>query len=660
MEKPAAEEQTMANLSRHRGLPPHLALVLQLVAAAAIAGCASTRGTPAEPAFAVPGGGLDAGLRKAEATLEAERQRLHIPGLAFVVVRGDAEVLVKGLGERDVERHLPVTADTVFPIGSCTKAFTALAAAIAQDRGLLTLDDSPHLFLPDFHMADPEANALVTLRDMLAHRTGLRAYADLAAEPAVLTREEYLRAAVSARPAARLRERFQYSNAMYTAAGEIVASVYHASWEEAVTHSILEPAGMSSTVTSLDAAAGLPDHAKGYEWGEGAAAWTEAAPPASLRAMAPAGAIASSARDMARWLRMLLDRGMVDGTRVVSEGGLTEVTTPHIRVNDSFSYALGWATYAWNGHPVVEHNGGSTGLSAVMSFMPEHNLGFVILANTSPTSLTAIGSAGRLLWPLLTGEPERSAPGPGPQEEAAAAPAAAPGPGATVLPAASQLLARMVTAAGGERNLRRHTSLEARYAKRYENHGVESDLVVRAQAPDRREESEAWRAAGRAIATLRWWCDGARGAQETSFGQDQTWAAEELEQARRAAVFQPLLELQRLYPALAVTGTATVGDEEAYLLEASDRGRTREVLTVSARTGLVLRRQTDQETTTWSDFRMVDGEAVPHRATIEDSLGETTLELRSIRFNVPIPAVAFAPGPLQLEGPGSGVAVPSR
>ncbi|HEV8659040.1 MAG TPA: serine hydrolase domain-containing protein, partial [Thermoanaerobaculia bacterium] len=129
--------------------------------------------------------------------LEAQRQEQHLPGLAFAIVKDDHVIYSRVLGRRDVEHNLPVTADTLFPIGSCTKAFTSMAIALARDQGLLSLDDHPRKFLPYFRMADPVADAEVTVRDMLSHRTGLKAYADLAAEPGVLNREEYVRAATS-------------------------------------------------------------------------------------------------------------------------------------------------------------------------------------------------------------------------------------------------------------------------------------------------------------------------------------------------------------------------------------------------------------------------------------------------------------------------------
>ncbi len=197
---------------------------------------------PARWAAAAPAAQRDAAERIAE-ILEAQRGEQHIPGFAFALVRQDRLELVIVRGVRDVEHALPVTPDTVFPIGSCTKAFTSMALGIAQDQHLLSLDDHPRRFLPWFHMADPRADAEVTLRDMLSHRTGLKAKADLAATPGVLNREEYVRATTAARSAAPFRTTFQYSNAMYSAAGEVLGSAYHSSWENVIQNRSLRRSG---------------------------------------------------------------------------------------------------------------------------------------------------------------------------------------------------------------------------------------------------------------------------------------------------------------------------------------------------------------------------------------------------------------------------------
>ncbi|HEV7556539.1 MAG TPA: serine hydrolase domain-containing protein, partial [Kofleriaceae bacterium] len=328
--------------------------------------------------------------------------KLHIPGIAYAIIKDDKVIAIGAIGVRDTDKKLPVTDDTVFPIGSCTKSFTAMAVAIAADDSKLSVDDSPHKLLPYFKMADPEANDLVTLRDMLSHRTGVMPYGDLAAEPDVLGRDDYIRAAVGAKPVAKLRAGYQYSNAMVTAAGEAVARAYAMSWDKVIETKIFSPLGMSASVTHSDKLASLPDGAIGYTWdGVG---WKAAPPATSLRVLAPAGAIASSASDMAKWVRALANGGELDGKRLVSEAMFAELGKAHTQINDTLAYGLGWALYDWNGHHVMEHNGGSVGLSALVSVIPERHAGFVVLANTSPTELTKIGSLGAQLWPVILGE----------------------------------------------------------------------------------------------------------------------------------------------------------------------------------------------------------------------------------------------------------------
>ena len=391
-------------------------------------------------------------------------------------------------------------------------------------------------------MADPEANDLVTVRDMLSHQTGLKAYADLAAEPGVLTREQYLRATLPARPVAKPRTLFQYSNAMYVAAGEVLARAQGTTWEAAIERTLFAPIGMARSVTSLHAMDAVADHVTGYEYRSASGDWEPVRPPVSLEVLAPAGAIASSANDLARWLRFLLGGGAIEGRRVVSEAAFRDVTRPHIKARETFSYALGWAVYQWNGHTVVEHNGGSRGISALVSFMPEGRTGFAFLANTSPNAMTRVGNAGKLLWPVLLRETEAEA-------SSAEAPSPFPSPSpAAGLPTVDALLTRMIEAQGGARVLTRHRSLEVRAVKSYDNQGVEADVTILAAAPGKRSEDEVWTAAGVRIGRVRSFFDGAAGGQETTFGQDETNDADANEKARREWAFHPLLELPGALP----------------------------------------------------------------------------------------------------------------
>jgi len=548
----------------------------------------------------------------------------HIPGAVLAIVRDDRVIYMQPMGVRDVEHNLPVTPDTLFPIGSCTKAFTSMEIARSADRGLLSLDDHPRKFLPYLKLADPEADAKITIRDMLSHRTGLKAYADLAAESGVLTREEYVRAATSAKPAVPFRTKFQYSNAMFVAAGEIAGRVNHATWEEVIASDIFKPLAMTSSVSIITDMLKSPDHATGYIFDK---SFRAVPAPKSLTALAPAGAIASSARDMTQWLRMLTSGGRIDGRAFISPAMFRELTAPLIAVSPTTSYALGWAVYDWNGLRVIEHNGGSEGISAIVSFIPEKHLGFVFLANTSSNAMTKVGSgAGPLLYPLLLGQ---NAP---PKPAAAVAPKPVVAPAIVDVPSVDDLLARMIDAAGGEAALRGHISLAIHARKSYDNQGVFADLTIHSKSPDLHEETELWTAANRDIGRLRVYFDGTRGGQETTFGQDAV--NDDAANARDRCQYAQLLTIRSLCKSISVRA----GDNDTWIL---DLGDTR--LLVSRKTALVTRREKEGETIAFDDYRNIDGEMVPFRWTIEDNLGTSTVAVDSIVFNVPLSDEVFSP-----------------
>jgi CubicO group peptidase (beta-lactamase class C family) len=546
--------------------------------------------------------------------VDEQMRSQHIPGAVLAIVRDDRVIYMQPMGVRDVEHNLPVTPDTLFPIGSCTKAFTSMEIARSADRGLLSLDDHPRKFLPYLKLADPDADAQITIRDMLSHRTGLKAYADLAAEPGVLTREEYVRAATSAKPAVKFRTKFQYSNAMYAAAGEIAGSVNHSTWEEIIASDLFKPLAMTSSVSVITDMLKSTDHATGYVFDT---SYRAVPAPKSLAALAPGGAIASSARDMTQWLRMLTG----GGRGFISPAMFAELTTPLIAVNPTTSYALGWAVYDWNGLRVVEHNGGSEGISALISFIPEKHLGFVFLANTSSNAMTKIGNAGKLLWPLLLGQKNPPTPAP------PAPPNPAIAPTAVDVPSIDALLTRMIDAAGSERALRNHTSVEIRAHKSYDNQGVFADLTIEAKSPDLHNEVEVWTAANREIGRFRLYFDGTHGGQETTFGQDSTNDDAANARDRRQYALPQLLALKSLYKTI----TVRAGDDDTWILDLTPETR----ILVSRKTAFITGREKEGETIAFDDYRNIDGELVPFRSTIEDALGTSTIVVDSVRFNVP-------------------------
>jgi CubicO group peptidase (beta-lactamase class C family) len=342
---------------------------------------------------------LDARLAAIEKAVDEKRIALGIPGVSLVIVKDDKVVYLKGLGYRDFERKVPVTPDTLFAIGSSTKAFTAMLVAMAADAGRLSLDDPPKKFIPYFRLQDPEADAKITLRDLLSHSSGLNR-TDLAWISGVLNREEVIRVAATAKPTAKLREKFQYQNVMYAAAGECVAHAENSTWESLIEGRIFKPLGMKASDVSVPAMQSARDYSFGYVYEE-ATKETRRVPTRNLPAIAPAGAINSNARDMALWLRLMLGGGVFEGRRLVSEKGFEELVKPQMKVAGNVSYGLGWFVRDWRGHKVAEHGGNIDGFNAQVALMPDQHLGFVLLTNVSNSSLPA--TAMEEVWSNLVG-----------------------------------------------------------------------------------------------------------------------------------------------------------------------------------------------------------------------------------------------------------------
>lgn len=343
--------------------------------------------SPTAFAQAAPSAAPLSGLAAIEAKADARRKELGIPGMALAIVKDGKILLSKGFGYRDLENNVPVTADTEFSIGSATKAFTALTVLMAQDEGKLSLDDPPKKLLPYFRMFDPETDKNITLRDLLCHSSGLNR-TDLAMITGRLSRKELIQVAGEARPTAKLREKFQYQNIMYTAAGEAASVAEKKSWNDLIRQRIFAPLGMANSTVSVEEMEKTKDHSFGYSYNFDTKE-TRKLPFRDIVEVAPAGSINSSANDMAKWIGFVLSGGVVNGKRLVSENGFSEWTKPQMKItpDGKMSYGLGWFIQDWNGLKVLQHGGNIDGFNAMVAMIPEKKLGFVMLTNVSASPL---------------------------------------------------------------------------------------------------------------------------------------------------------------------------------------------------------------------------------------------------------------------------------
>jgi CubicO group peptidase (beta-lactamase class C family) len=333
----------------------------------------------------------------------------EVPGCAIAAVRDGEVVFATGCGRRDVDAGLPVTSDTLFAIGSITKAFTVATAGALVDAGLCDWERPLRDYLPDFRLHDPVVTDRVTLVDLLSHRWGMPRHEVLWVGHPGRSRAELV-GRLRFLPLSRdLRQVFQYCNLGYLVAGHLVDVLSGVSWEEFVRTRLLGPLGMSRSNLSVDDMGADPDHATAYERREGVVG---PVPQRPVTAMAPAGAINASVADMARWLLAQLGGGQVDGQTVMSADTVTRQHSAHMVVPEDrafppstrFAYGLGWLIGQYRDHRLLQHGGGIDGFQAECMLLPDDGIGVIVLANTSSSAIAPV-VAYRVLDDLLGLEP---------------------------------------------------------------------------------------------------------------------------------------------------------------------------------------------------------------------------------------------------------------
>jgi CubicO group peptidase (beta-lactamase class C family) len=321
----------------------------------------------------------------------------RVPGAAVVVVRGDRALVLKGYGVRAAGARDPVTADTLFPLASCTKQFTTALLATLADDGLLGWDDSVRKHYPPFKLSDPNADALVTVRDLLSHRTGLAAH-DLLWYRAPWSLDHALNQVPRLPLDYPFRGGYRYSSVPYLAAGRVAEAAGKDRWEKLVRTRLTDPIGMPGVAFTT---AGIPkdaERAAGHRVAKGGN--VERTPEYELKEPNPSGSMFATPRDLAAWLQFQVSDGVApDGKRLVSVKNLVETRTPQnlIRLDGAAkrlfpetvqtSYAMGWVVSDYRGLKVVGHGGLLDGFRVQLTLVPDHDLGLAVLTNLHDTRM---------------------------------------------------------------------------------------------------------------------------------------------------------------------------------------------------------------------------------------------------------------------------------
>ncbi len=400
---------------------------MALIVGAALFGLAATS-TAAEPK---PLAGADRYIERAQANFGNV-------GVAVAVVRGSDVIYARGFGVREWGKAAPITPDTLFEVGSTTKAFTTAALGILVDEGKIGWDEPVIKYLPEFQLQDPWLTRHLTIRDAVTHRSGVAdnfyAYTSVLDKDAVVRQLRYLSAE------SEFRDSYHYNNLLYAAAGKVLEAASGTTWDEFMKRRVLEPLAMKRSGTSAyqfwDAKYVAPafygsapvrsvhidqaiDRDVAMPHGLDESGAINVLPWITFDNAAPAGAIVSSATDMANWLVMHVNDGSFAGRQLLKKDTVEELHAPqNLRIGnygqfplDSVdSYAMGWIQGKYRGHVHLAHGGGMLGFPAYMAVIPDRKIGVVVLSN-GPMMITDDGKFHRSiafwLFDRLLGAPMR-------------------------------------------------------------------------------------------------------------------------------------------------------------------------------------------------------------------------------------------------------------
>jgi D-alanyl-D-alanine carboxypeptidase len=312
--------------------------------------------------------------------IKAEMQRQGIPGLALAVIDDGKTIKAQGYGVADVKLKTPVTAETVFKIGSVSKQFIATGIMVLVQAGQIGLDDPVGKYI----QGAPESWRGITIRHLLTHTSGLVREAPGFEPFKVKSDADVIKSAFGTPLRAAPGEKYQYSNLGYFILAEIIHVVSRQPWTDFLTEKVFAPSEMRTTYPT-NTKQPIPNRAIGY------ADNTRYRPAKEWTALRPSGAFLSTVLDLAKW------DGVLATDRVLNDASRKAMWTP-VTLNSgrTHPYGFGWELNAWEGHPQVHHGGALLGFLAELACFLDRRLTVIVLINLEDADVESIahGVAG--------------------------------------------------------------------------------------------------------------------------------------------------------------------------------------------------------------------------------------------------------------------------
>jgi len=328
-------------------------------------------------------------LQGFDAFMEKTLKDWNAPGIGVGVIVNDKLVFAKGYGFRDYEKKLPITTTTLFPIASNTKLFTAVAAGFLVEQGKLAWDQPIRESVPTIEFYNSALNNSVTLRDMLAHRTGITRHDSIWYKSDYTTKELFERLKYL-EPKEPPRQLFLYNNMMYAGVGYAIELQSGKTWGDFVRERILQPLEMNHTVYSIGEMLKQSDYGVPFTEKRDTMEIYKIPYYEDTQGLAAAGAIISNIEDMSHWLIALMNDGKYAGKQILPPKVLQATLEPAIALPNTAGETRGWWevlnraygmgrwTASYRGRFITFHGGDLPGFHSQISFMPNEHIGVIV------------------------------------------------------------------------------------------------------------------------------------------------------------------------------------------------------------------------------------------------------------------------------------------
>jgi len=338
----------------------------------------------------------DKRLKGIEKQFNSVLESTKAPGFAVAIVEGDKVIYAKGFGYSDYENKVLADANTLFAIGSSTKAFTSALLGILREDEKLSFDDSPIKYVPDLRFYNNDMNNNIIIKDLMRHSTGLPRhdgswyFFPSHDKDSLVARIQYHE------PFTGVRQQWYYNNFGFLLQGVITEKITGESWEKNIEDKFFIPLGMNRSKTMIDGMKNGTNTAIGYRLDDDRN--IKKMDYYDIAGMSPAGSINSSVNDMSKWLITWINKGKFGDTQVISEAYVKEAMSSQMAVSGGFpsdelpdvqfsNYGYGWFLHSYKGHYMVEHGGNIDGFSASVALYPTDSLGIVVLTNQNGSAI---------------------------------------------------------------------------------------------------------------------------------------------------------------------------------------------------------------------------------------------------------------------------------